>query len=61
MLSVLIPFYNEEQQVPLTLAVIVPILASVDPEFELVLVDDGSRDKTFSLIKEASEKDAHGW
>jgi glycosyltransferase involved in cell wall biosynthesis len=58
MLSVLIPFYNEEQQVPLTLAVIVPILASVDPEFELVLVDDGSRDKTFSLIKEASEKDA---
>jgi glycosyltransferase involved in cell wall biosynthesis len=58
MLSVLIPFYNEEQQVPLTLAVIVPILASVDPEFELVLVDDGSRDRTFALIKEASEKDS---
>lgn len=57
MLSVLIPFYNEEQQIPLTIATVVPILESVDPAFELVLVDDGSRDRTFAIIEEAAIKD----
>lgn len=57
MLSVLIPFYNEEQQIPLTIATVVPILESVDPDFELVLVDDGSRDRTFAIIEEASARD----
>jgi len=57
MLSVLIPFYNEEQQIPLTIAAVVPILESVDPDFELVLVDDGSRDRTFAIIEEAASRD----
>ncbi len=57
MLSVLIPFYNEEKQIPLTLATVIPILESVDPGFELVLVDDGSRDRTYALIAEAAARD----
>lgn len=57
MLSVLIPFYDEEQQIPLTLATVIPILESVDPGFELVLVDDGSKDRTYAVIQEAASKD----
>lgn len=57
MLSVLIPFYNEEQQIPITLRTVVPIIESVDPEFELVLVDDGSSDRTYEIINEAAVKD----
>lgn len=57
MLSVLIPFFNEEKQIPLTLATVVPILESVDPQFELVLVDDGSCDGTYAIIAEAAARD----
>ncbi|MGI6299175.1 MAG: glycosyltransferase family 2 protein [Saccharofermentanales bacterium] len=57
MLSVLIPFYNEEQQIPITLQTVIPIIESVDPEFELVLVDDGSSDRTYEIINEAAVKD----
>ncbi len=57
MLSVLIPFFNEEQQIPLTLDTVVPILESIDPDFELILVDDGSRDRTFEIMEQAASKD----
>lgn len=56
-LSLLIPFYNEEQQIPITLAVVVPIMESTGMDFELILVDDGSRDKTWPVIQEASSRD----
>lgn len=56
-LSLLIPFYNEEQQIPITLAVVVPILEGIGMDFELVLVDDGSRDNTWPVIQEASRQD----
>ena len=57
MLSVLIPFYNEEKQIPITLETIVPIIESVDPQFELVLIDDGSSDRTYEIMSEAAERD----
>ena len=56
-LSLLIPFYNEEQQIPITLATVVPILEGLGLDFELVLVDDGSRDRTWAVITEAAQKD----
>lgn len=56
-ISLLIPFYNEEQQIPLTLATVMPILESTGHEFELVLVDDGSRDLTWQAISLASQED----
>lgn len=56
-LSLLIPFYNEEQQIPITLATVIPIMESLGLDFELVLVDDGSRDRTWAVITEAAQKD----
>lgn len=55
--SLLIPFYNEEVQIPKTLAVVVPILESTGLAFELVLVDDGSRDGTWAAITAAASLD----
>ncbi len=57
-LSLLIPFYNEEQQIPLTLAAVRPIMESTGYDFELILVDDGSRDRTWAVIEEASRQDS---
>lgn len=56
-LSLLIPFYNEEQQIPITLATVIPILEGLGLDFELVLVDDGSRDRTWAVISEAAQED----
>lgn len=57
-LSLLIPFFNEEQQIPITLAAVIPIMESTGLDFELVLVDDGSRDQSWRVIAEASEHDS---
>jgi len=56
-ISLLVPFYNEEEQIPLTLAVVVPILESIGLDFELIMVDDGSRDRTWAVIDEACSRD----
>lgn len=45
-LSIIIPAYNEEKRLPATLASIQDYLASVPWNWELLVVDDGSRDQT---------------
>jgi glycosyltransferase involved in cell wall biosynthesis len=56
-LSLLIPFYNEEKQIPITIKVVVPILESTGLDFEIILVDDGSRDQTWPVIEQAGQAD----
>mgnify|MGYP004703343389 CR=1 FL=1 len=56
-LSLIIPFYNEELQIPITLKTVLPILENIGMDFELVLIDDGSADQTWPIITEASRND----
>ncbi len=53
-ISVVIPFYNEEKQIPDTLEVLLPVLNSLKYDYELILIDDGSSDETWQKINEAS-------
>ena len=53
-ISVVIPFYNEEKQIPDTLEILLPILNSLEYDYELILIDDGSSDGTWQKINEAS-------
>jgi glycosyltransferase involved in cell wall biosynthesis len=56
-LSIVIPLFNEEENVVPLVDAIFDVLAE-DPEFlELVLVDDGSHDLTASLVLELAEND----
>ena len=55
MLSVVIPSYNEETMIPETAATISGILASAGIEYELLFVDDGSKDSTWACIQAAAE------
>ena len=52
-LSVVIPAFNEEQRLPGTLATILPFLRSRGETFEVVVVDDGSRDRTAEVAEQA--------
>lgn len=46
-ISVVIPAYNEEANIATTILSLYQFLESRVSEFELIVVDDGSRDKTF--------------
>ena len=54
MLSVIIPAFNEEKMIPVTSETIAKILSSADISFELLFIDDGSKDSTWSEIQKAS-------
>lgn len=56
-LSVVIPAYNEEIMVGKACKVIGEILSDAHIKYEIVLVDDGSRDRTWDEIKKAGEID----
>lgn len=57
MLSVVIPAYNEEAMIRKTASVIGSILKDAHIDYELLFVNDGSKDKTWSEILEASKID----
>ena len=57
MLSVVIPAYCEQETVPQAAKVIADILKQAHIEYELVFVDDGSKDATWAKITEASKAD----
>jgi dolichyl-phosphate beta-glucosyltransferase len=52
-LSVVIPAFNEEKRLPATLATILPFLRARGETFEVVVVDDGSADRTAAVAVEA--------
>ena len=50
-LSVIVPAYNEEKLIKSTLIEIENFLSAQIYNYEIVVVDDGSKDKTFSIIE----------
>ncbi|HLV26835.1 MAG TPA: glycosyltransferase family 2 protein [Gemmatimonadales bacterium] len=56
-LSVVVPLYNEEENVPHLVAAIAEALEA-HSSWELVLVDDGSRDGTVAQVLEAASTDS---
>ena len=63
-LSIVVPCYNEEAVLPETLQRLAETLTrltglgKITAESEIVLVDDGSQDRTWELIREAHARDA---
>jgi len=50
-LSVIVPAYNEEKRLPITLREISDYLRKQNFESEIVVVSDGSKDKTVEVAK----------
>lgn len=59
MLSVVIPAYNEEPNIPLAVRAIGAALQREHIPYELVFVDDGSRDHTWACIQAQAQEDSH--
>ena len=58
-LSVVVPCFNEAVRLPGSLEQVAAYLEMQGAAFELLLVDDGSRDSTPQLIREAASADDH--
>lgn len=51
LLSLIIPAYNEEQMIPVTYKTVAEIMNKNNIPFEIVFVDDGSKDNTYAQIE----------
>ena len=59
LLSIVIPAYNEEAMLPKAVDTLGKLLKAEKIDYELVFVDDGSKDKTWEEIEAAAGKDPH--
>lgn len=60
LISIIVPSYNEEQSLPFFYEEIYKTgeeFRKLDVEFELLFIDDGSKDKTLEVIKSLKTKD----
>lgn len=55
-LSVFFPSYNEAENLPILLTQALTILPSVAQKFEIIVVDDGSKDSTKAVVQQFAQK-----
>jgi polyisoprenyl-phosphate glycosyltransferase len=58
-ISVVVPAYNEELVINETHKRLNDALSSIAVDYEIIYVNDGSRDKTIEILKEIGAKDSH--
>ena len=51
-LSVIIPVYNEQETLPALFARLYPALDALDVSYEVLFINDGSRDRSAALLKD---------
>ena len=57
LLSICVPVYNEQDNLPLLHQAVVDVCDPKQIDFELLLVDDGSKDNSWAEIEKVSAKD----
>ena len=55
-IAVALPAYNEAESLPRTVPPVVAALRQVTDDFEIVVVDDGSRDRTADVVRELTAR-----
>ena len=59
-ISLIIPCYNEEESLPPLYEELKKVTASMSEyEFEMLFIDDGSKDKTLALLRDMAASDKH--
>jgi len=58
-LSVVIPAFNEVGRIEKSIRIIEKFLTQAGYSYEIIVIDDGSEDRTWSILSELSEKSLH--
>ena len=56
-ISVVLPIYNEEENIPLLHQELLPVLDSLGHSFEVICIDDGSTDGSFAALQQLHQAD----
>lgn len=59
MLSLVIPCFNEQEAIPIFYQETTKILKSINIDYELIFIDDGSKDNTLKILKNLATMDSH--
>lgn len=59
MVSIIVPCYNEQEALPLFYQETAAVLKKMGCSYELLFIDDGSRDGTLEILKGLAEEDEH--
>ena len=57
--SVVIPLYNEEENVQELYSSLQGVLKTIETEYEMLFIDDGSTDKTLSMLEQIQSEDTN--
>lgn len=57
LISVIVPMYNEEAVIPATYSRLKEVLDGLKENYEIIFINDGSRDRTRDMLMEICEKD----
>ena len=57
LVSIVVPLFNEEKNIPILVGRVRETLEAMNLPFEVILIDDGSRDGSFEVIKQQALKD----
>jgi glycosyltransferase involved in cell wall biosynthesis len=55
--SIVVPFYNEQENIPPLYMKLTEVMDGIGESYELVFVDDGSKDNTFKVLSDIYEND----
>ena len=58
-ISVVIPVYNEQENIIHLYSEVSQVLSSMAVEYEIIFIDDGSKDLTLEKLMETAENDSH--
>ena len=58
-LSFVFPAYNEEPNIRPLVAAVLKLAPTVAKDFEIIIVNDGSKDKTKAIVEALAKKDKH--
>ena len=56
-ISIVVPVYNEEENVPILYDKLKEVLEKIPYDYEIIFVDDGSTDRTREILEEIASKD----
>lgn len=56
-ISIVIPAYNEEENIPQLYSVLTSVLNNLSVDWEIIVIDDGSQDGTWDIIQELHSRD----
>jgi glycosyltransferase involved in cell wall biosynthesis len=59
LISIVVPCYNEEEVIEKYYDATIPVLEGLNVNYEIIFVDDGSKDNTAKLMKQLAEKNKH--